>query len=1347
MIDLVGQTLLKYRLDVAMRAGYSGQVYRARDTESGSDVALKVFKPSAAPQAMRLALQPLLSLKHPNIVSSFELGESPNGLFLVTEFVQGGSLSTLLSRYSQENRQLEYPLALSLMRQAAEALTHAHGLGIIHGDIKPDNLLLSVPTTTTQLSRAYTLKIGDFSVSKIASDSAITQEELIISSPAYMSPEQCQGLPSDSRTDLYSFGILMYEVFTGLLPFEVKNIGEAAIKHLYAAPRSPKELRADLSSDLETLILRLLAKNPADRYASTGDVRDALQGMLERIEPQGPPPTIIRSAGDALPTMPAIADLPDKSDSPRVSVIDSFGRIVKVLTLTSAGIRAGRLDTNEAKLDDDQVSRQHLRVDWNGEQAYITDLGSSNGTMLAGQRMLPHSPTPWSFRSAVSVGSYWLRLEAPEVASRLLVGVALDAASERLVLQAGSAGVVRVTVANLGRLVDHFHFRIDGIPAEWVRGPTEAVQLNPGVQTAVMLTVLPPRNSSATAGKREITVVATSREHPENTASAKGTLTIEPFAQTTLNLKPLRKSARTKTTFTTSLVNNGNATLNFALYCEEDEPTLGFKFAAPLLTLEPGESRDVPLEVSAGFKLLGGTQIRPFRVIARGSTRAIRFPTSGAAPSSAGGVSAAQLAQKAQADAQARAAAIQQSAGDDVLQQAQNALLGDGKLDLGRVASSVQSRLKGDATSMARQGMQAAQGGLLTAGQKALSGVGKRNAQLAPILEDGGALPGSDPMAVTAQLAHGALLPLWLPPAILALLALLFFVFNRPPTITTFEASTLQPFLKTPVPVRFETGNAGSLELQIGANNPVKIPGNTSTYTVPGFVSLTPVKLTLIARGNFGATAQKEITVTPQARKPSIIEFRAIPPQLIRGQPVLLRYNVKDAEQLLFDRGDGQPPTKLTKLKGTIRDTPREPRTYRLIAINGDKTSELPLKLAVNVLPPQIIGFKIGPTTVIRGQTLTIQLEWKTRNVSSVEVTDFGTGGASDTQILAAPTASKTYTLTATNAKGQTVTRSRTVNVVEPAPVVAPSPPVVTPPPPPVVVTLPIVAPPPPPPVIKPPVVVKPVKPPVAIVKPLVVVKPPVVVANPPVVVRPPVTVKPPVTVRPPVVVAVIKPPVATPPVAPPAAPPPPPPTAIGGKMMGTWYHNYGTLRITQLGERISGSYKNLLTGSSSRFTGTIEGNKVRGLSEGKSFTWAINGDGTTFEGTNTDGAQWCGAKEGTTFNAGCSFSGTWTSASPELPEGKRENCEIKLTRIDDDIKGSYCNGQLEGKMEYRNGQAVFSGQFKKQDSSSNGNFAFILNSLESNQFGGNASNLSGKSAAWCGWRGGRSKPEPCMAK
>ena len=199
---------------------------------------------------------------------------------------------------------------------------------------------------------------------------------------------------------------------------------------------------------------------------------------------------------------------------------------------------------------------------------------------------------------------------------------------------------------------------------------------------------------------------------------------------------------------------------------------------------------------------------------------------------------------------------------------------------------------------------------------------------------------------------------------------------------------------------------------------------------------------------------------------------------------------------------------------------------------------------------------------------------------------------------------------------------------------------------------------------------------------------------------------------------------------------------------MGTWYHNYGTLSITQTADRISGSYQNLLTGSSSRFTGKIEGNKVRGLSEGKAFTWTINGDGTTFEGTNTDGTQWCGAKEGTAFTDGCSFSGVWTSTSKGLPEDKRENCEIKLTRTGDDIKGTYCNGKLEGKLEYRNGQAVFAGQFRKQDGPSAGNFALVLSGLESKQFGGNASSLNGQTVyEWCGWRGGRGKPDPCLMK
>ncbi|NJK45987.1 MAG: hypothetical protein HC933_18530 [Pleurocapsa sp. SU_196_0] len=300
--------------------------------------------------------------------------------------------------------------------------------------------------------------------------------------------------------------------------------------------------------------------------------------------------------------------------------------------------------------------------------------------------------------------------------------------------------------------MDHFNFTIQGVPESWVRGPAEAVQLNPGVQTAVMLTLMPPRNSTAVAGTRDIAVVAISREHPENTASAKGTLTIEPFAQSALSLKPMRRSARTKTTYTATLANNGNAKLHYALYCEEDEPQLGFKFSEPILTLEPGQSKDIPLEVTAAFKLLGATQLRNFRVIARSSTRHITFPTAGGATSMSG-MTPQQIADKAAKDAQARIDAINQGAGNDALQQVENTMLGRGGVDPAKIAASAQQRLQTDAVNMGRDAIKNAQDGLLEAGKKALAG--RRTPQLAPIIADDAVLPGGDPMPLNAHSVTG----------------------------------------------------------------------------------------------------------------------------------------------------------------------------------------------------------------------------------------------------------------------------------------------------------------------------------------------------------------------------------------------------------------------------------------------------------------------------------------------------------------------------------------------------------------------------------------------------------------
>jgi hypothetical protein len=211
---------------------------------------------------------------------------------------------------------------------------------------------------------------------------------------------------------------------------------------------------------------------------------------------------------------------------------------------------------------------------------------------------------------------------------------------------------------------------------------------------------------------------------------------------------------------------------------------------------------------------------------------------------------------------------------------------------------------------------------------------------------------------------------------------------------------------------------------------------------------------------------------------------------------------------------------------------------------------------------------------------------------------------------------------------------------------------------------------------------------------------------------------------------------------------------------MGKWYHNFGSLELTQVGNKITGTFTDALTNKSSPLEASLDGVVLRGTyNNGQAFAWNLSPDLKTFNGVTSNGLRWCGAKEGVSFAEGCSFSGTWISASRAL--GGRgsgnvdpDNCQIKLTRVDNTVKGTYCNGELLGRFEYKNGRAVFSGELKKTGGTLPApgtppvKFFFLLTSIESQQFSGSATSGDGKnSQAWCGWRSGLTKPEPCEAK
>jgi hypothetical protein len=585
-------------------------------------------------------------------------------------------------------------------------------------------------------------------------------------------------------------------------------------------------------------------------------------------------------------------------------------------------------------------------------------------------------------------------------------------------------------VGNLGRIVDHFTFTADGIPANWLVGPENPVQLNPGSQAPVALSIVVPRSSDANSGIRSVTIRAHSREFPEALATSKVALTILPFAMSSLSLKPNKRTVRRSTQFIATLKNQGNTALDYYLQTEEEEPRLKFHFSEPVVALEPGQSRDVILKTTAPLRILGAAQQRPFTLSARASGSQKNLPE-GTQVDNKTGLNAKDMLLSAKDEAAKRAQASVGNIAEQAMNAVEDAVVSGKGIDLGRIAKNAATRVGNDAAGMQRQAAQKAfkdaQGGVAKAGMGILSGgIGRASSNAVPFPEDQAALPGADPMPVKAQLTHLAIMPAWLLPVMLAILAFLIYWIMRPPTITTFSASTATPFLEQPVSFNFES-SSNNLELRRSDQlETIKIGSGSKTFTLEkGFKSLDPVKMTLIAKGNFGSRVEKELQLTPKALKPEVLEFTLSPPKLIKGTPVTIRWKVKNAEKVTIE------PFGPQALEGRITDKPTENKTYTLVAINKNEKISIPIKLGVNYQKPKIKGFSITPTTVIKGQDLQITVYIKAPNSVTTTLEPYGVVEESAIIPIAAPEVDTDYTLTAKNPAGED-RRTIRVKVVEP---------------------------------------------------------------------------------------------------------------------------------------------------------------------------------------------------------------------------------------------------------------------------------------------------------------------------
>lgn len=648
MANLIGHTINeRYKLESLLGDGGMGTVYRAYDLNLDRQVAIKLMHAHFARRSeFRARLiqeaKTVAQLDHPSVVGIYDFGDSSEGLFIGMEFVNGGSLRDHLRRLQRMQKYLPLAQSLQIAAQIADALDYAHRKGIIHRDVKPGNIMLKRLSRPDEPGeQPFRAMLTDFGLVKLSEGTSLTQSGATLGTPTYMSPEQCAGEPLDGRSDLYSLGIVLYELVTNRLPFNFQSLSDAISAHSKGdMPPNPSEWRPDVPSIVDAILNRTLAKRPDERYADGGEMAEALRSAMVALA--GAPTQVM--VQDEMDILERVSEPPPGYEL----IIETPGHPTSTVPLTKSVITLGRNADNDIVLPAEGVSRHHSRLQATALGWEVVDLGGINGTLLNERRLRADDPTPTAPGAKIRVGPYELTLQGPELPleaatqsgqqtmptmGRITPGLqtavsdsnktqvnepasdklAIFLADDKLSVDPGQETTITVEVVNNGEIDDRISLRIQGIPPSWIVTPSQFYNIPVGETVQITTTIRPPKHRTTPTGRQRVRLQLISQRNPDLEKAVTASLLIGSFVAFEAKLEEEEISLPGLTAVL--LQNTGNTPADFSIVARSRQGELQFRGERGRIRLQPGQTANVELEVDGQRSgIFGGGELFPFEV-------------------------------------------------------------------------------------------------------------------------------------------------------------------------------------------------------------------------------------------------------------------------------------------------------------------------------------------------------------------------------------------------------------------------------------------------------------------------------------------------------------------------------------------------------------------------------------------------------------------------------------------------------------------------------------------------------------------------------------------------------------